>query len=154
MFPPGPVQKCQWMPGCLRVIWRSQASRLTRPTSPPPARSPPPALQVERSLMTEQLPASKCLSLSCNSSLMYLKFSSDCCGVFLDTSSAPPKPSRPGPSRQLQRWPESGGGRMKRGGNVFESAHKSQMFIELLLVIWAKQVQQFTAHFLLDTTKW
>uniref|UniRef100_A0A3Q1FGC6 Nucleoprotein TPR n=1 Tax=Acanthochromis polyacanthus TaxID=80966 RepID=A0A3Q1FGC6_9TELE len=35
-----------------------------------------------------------------------------------DTSSAPPKPSRPGPSRQLQRWPESRGGRMKRGGNV------------------------------------
>ncbi|XP_029003449.1 translocated promoter region b, nuclear basket protein isoform X2 [Betta splendens] len=32
-----------------------------------------------------------------------------------DTSSAPPKPSRPGPSRQLQRWPESRGGRMKRG---------------------------------------
>uniref|UniRef100_A0A3B4X1R9 Nucleoprotein TPR n=1 Tax=Seriola lalandi dorsalis TaxID=1841481 RepID=A0A3B4X1R9_SERLL len=26
------------------------------------------------------------------------------------TSSAPPKPSRPGPSRQLQRWPESRGG--------------------------------------------
>uniref|UniRef100_A0A8D3BGU6 Nucleoprotein TPR n=1 Tax=Scophthalmus maximus TaxID=52904 RepID=A0A8D3BGU6_SCOMX len=35
-----------------------------------------------------------------------------------DTSSAPPKPSRPGTSRQLQRWPESRGGRMKRGGNV------------------------------------
>ncbi|XP_069377798.1 translocated promoter region b, nuclear basket protein isoform X6 [Paralichthys olivaceus] len=33
-----------------------------------------------------------------------------------DTSSAPPKPSRPGTSRQLQRWPESRGGRMKRGG--------------------------------------
>ncbi|XP_035032393.2 translocated promoter region b, nuclear basket protein isoform X4 [Hippoglossus stenolepis] len=33
-----------------------------------------------------------------------------------DTSSVPPKPSRPGTSRQLQRWPESRGGRMKRGG--------------------------------------
>lgn len=32
-----------------------------------------------------------------------------------DTSSALPKPSRPGPSRQLQRWPEGRGGRMKRG---------------------------------------
>nr|XP_040040148.1 translocated promoter region b, nuclear basket protein [Gasterosteus aculeatus aculeatus] len=32
-----------------------------------------------------------------------------------DTSSAPPKPSRPGTSRQLQRWPEHRGGRMKRG---------------------------------------
>uniref|UniRef100_A0A3P9CSH3 Nucleoprotein TPR n=1 Tax=Maylandia zebra TaxID=106582 RepID=A0A3P9CSH3_9CICH len=31
------------------------------------------------------------------------------------TSSAPPKQSRPGPSRQLQRWPDSRGGRMKRG---------------------------------------
>lgn len=31
-----------------------------------------------------------------------------------DTSSAPPKPSRPGPSRQLQRWPDSRAGR-KRG---------------------------------------
>ncbi|XP_028258741.1 translocated promoter region b, nuclear basket protein [Parambassis ranga] len=38
-----------------------------------------------------------------------------------DTSSAPPKPSRPGPSRQLQRWPESRGGRMKRGGQAFPS---------------------------------
>ncbi|XP_045906477.1 translocated promoter region b, nuclear basket protein [Micropterus dolomieu] len=36
-----------------------------------------------------------------------------------DTSSAPPKPSRPGPSRQLQRWPEHRGGRMKRGGQGF-----------------------------------
>ncbi|KAM4548847.1 translocated promoter region b, nuclear basket protein isoform 3-T3 [Odontesthes bonariensis] len=38
-----------------------------------------------------------------------------------DTSSAPPKHSRPGPSRQLQRWPESRGGRMKRGGQAFPS---------------------------------
>ncbi|XP_047192707.1 translocated promoter region b, nuclear basket protein isoform X2 [Scophthalmus maximus] len=38
-----------------------------------------------------------------------------------DTSSAPPKPSRPGTSRQLQRWPESRGGRMKRGGQAFPS---------------------------------
>ncbi|GLD49772.1 nucleoprotein TPR [Lates japonicus] len=38
-----------------------------------------------------------------------------------DTSSAPPKSSRPGPSRQLQRWPESRGGRMKRGGQAFPS---------------------------------
>ncbi|XP_039984449.1 translocated promoter region b, nuclear basket protein [Xiphias gladius] len=38
-----------------------------------------------------------------------------------DTSSAPPKPSRPGTSRQLQRWPESRGGRMKRGGHAFPS---------------------------------
>ncbi|CAJ1060960.1 translocated promoter region b%2C nuclear basket protein isoform X7 [Xyrichtys novacula] len=38
-----------------------------------------------------------------------------------DTSSAPPKPSRPGPSRQLQRWPESRGGRFKRGGQGFPS---------------------------------
>ncbi|XP_071342326.1 translocated promoter region b, nuclear basket protein isoform X2 [Trachinotus anak] len=38
-----------------------------------------------------------------------------------DTSSAPSKPSRPGPSRQLQRWPESRGGRMKRGGQAFPS---------------------------------
>lgn len=43
--------------------------------------------------------------------------------LFLDTSSAPPKPSRPGPSRQLQRWPENQGGRMKRGGNVFIDLH-------------------------------
>uniref|UniRef100_A0A8D3CET8 Nucleoprotein TPR n=1 Tax=Scophthalmus maximus TaxID=52904 RepID=A0A8D3CET8_SCOMX len=42
---------------------------------------------------------------------------------FLDTSSAPPKPSRPGTSRQLQRWPESRGGRMKRGGNVLTGAY-------------------------------
>ncbi|XP_060890166.1 translocated promoter region b, nuclear basket protein isoform X4 [Labrus mixtus] len=33
-----------------------------------------------------------------------------------DTSSAPPKPCRPVSSRQLQRWPENRGGRMKRGG--------------------------------------
>ncbi|KAM7011947.1 translocated promoter region b, nuclear basket protein [Tautogolabrus adspersus] len=33
-----------------------------------------------------------------------------------DTSSAPHKPCRPGSSRQLQRWPENRGGRMKRGG--------------------------------------
>ncbi|KAF3835337.1 hypothetical protein F7725_027895, partial [Dissostichus mawsoni] len=32
-----------------------------------------------------------------------------------DASSAPPRPSRPGSSRQLQRWPEHRGGRMKRG---------------------------------------
>ncbi|XP_058493933.1 translocated promoter region b, nuclear basket protein isoform X1 [Solea solea] len=38
-----------------------------------------------------------------------------------DTSTAPHKPSRPGPSRQLQRWPESRGGRMKRGGQAFPS---------------------------------
>ncbi|XP_026179071.1 translocated promoter region b, nuclear basket protein isoform X2 [Mastacembelus armatus] len=38
-----------------------------------------------------------------------------------DTSSAPPKPSRSGPSRQLQRWPENRGGRMKRGGQAFPS---------------------------------
>lgn len=41
---------------------------------------------------------------------------------YSDTSSALPKPSRPGPSRQLQRWPEGRGGRMKRG-NMF-NAHK------------------------------
>uniref|UniRef100_A0A3Q3GMK6 Nucleoprotein TPR n=1 Tax=Labrus bergylta TaxID=56723 RepID=A0A3Q3GMK6_9LABR len=35
-----------------------------------------------------------------------------------DTSSAPPKPCRPVSSRQLQRWPENRGGRMKRGGNM------------------------------------
>ncbi|XP_047443060.1 translocated promoter region b, nuclear basket protein [Mugil cephalus] len=38
-----------------------------------------------------------------------------------DTSCAPPKPSRPGTSRQLQRWPENRGGRMKRGGQAFPS---------------------------------
>ncbi|XP_036970596.1 translocated promoter region b, nuclear basket protein isoform X1 [Acanthopagrus latus] len=38
-----------------------------------------------------------------------------------DTSCAPPKPSRPRPSRQLQRWPENRGGRMKRGGQGFPS---------------------------------
>lgn len=38
-----------------------------------------------------------------------------------DTSSAPPKTSRPGPSRQLQRWPEHRGGRSKRGGQGFPS---------------------------------
>ncbi|XP_026200852.1 translocated promoter region b, nuclear basket protein isoform X2 [Anabas testudineus] len=38
-----------------------------------------------------------------------------------DTSSALPKPSRPGASRQLQRWPENYGGRMKRGGQAFRS---------------------------------
>ncbi|XP_034002846.1 translocated promoter region b, nuclear basket protein isoform X2 [Trematomus bernacchii] len=32
-----------------------------------------------------------------------------------DTRSATPRPSRPGSSRQLQRWPEHRGGRMKRG---------------------------------------
>ncbi|XP_060934177.1 translocated promoter region b, nuclear basket protein [Limanda limanda] len=36
-----------------------------------------------------------------------------------DTSSAPQRPSRPGTSRQLQRWPESRG-RTKRGGNTFK----------------------------------
>lgn len=41
--------------------------------------------------------------------------------VFLDTSSVPPKPSRPGPSRQLQRWPEYRGGRGKRGGKGKEA---------------------------------
>ncbi|XP_062251607.1 translocated promoter region b, nuclear basket protein [Platichthys flesus] len=40
-----------------------------------------------------------------------------------DTSSAASRPSRPGTSRQLQRWPESRGGRMKRGGNTFKSKH-------------------------------
>ncbi|XP_013862826.1 nucleoprotein TPR [Austrofundulus limnaeus] len=39
-----------------------------------------------------------------------------------DTSSTvQPKPSRPGPSRQLQRWPDHRGGRMKRGGHAFPS---------------------------------
>ncbi|XP_034736261.1 translocated promoter region b, nuclear basket protein isoform X1 [Etheostoma cragini] len=38
-----------------------------------------------------------------------------------DTSSAPPRPSRLGHSRQLQRWPEHRGGRMKRGGQGFPS---------------------------------
>ncbi|KAM8745526.1 translocated promoter region b, nuclear basket protein isoform 2-T2 [Acanthopagrus schlegelii] len=38
-----------------------------------------------------------------------------------DTSCTPPKPSRPRPSRQLQRWPENRGGRMKRGGQGFPS---------------------------------
>ncbi|XP_041791081.1 translocated promoter region b, nuclear basket protein [Chelmon rostratus] len=38
-----------------------------------------------------------------------------------DTSCAQPKPSRPGTSRQLQRWPENRGGRMKRGGQGFPS---------------------------------
>ncbi|KAK1896767.1 Nucleoprotein TPR [Dissostichus eleginoides] len=38
-----------------------------------------------------------------------------------DASSAPPRPSRPGSSRQLQRWPEHRGGRMKRGGQGFPS---------------------------------
>ncbi|XP_070816529.1 translocated promoter region b, nuclear basket protein isoform X2 [Chaetodon trifascialis] len=38
-----------------------------------------------------------------------------------DTSCAPPKSSRSGPSRQLQRWPENRGGRMKRGGQGFPS---------------------------------
>ncbi|TNN35644.1 Nucleoprotein TPR [Liparis tanakae] len=33
-----------------------------------------------------------------------------------DTSSAPARSSRPASSRQLQRWPEHRGGRMKRGG--------------------------------------
>ncbi|MED6273421.1 hypothetical protein CHARACLAT_006124, partial [Characodon lateralis] len=33
-----------------------------------------------------------------------------------DTSSAAPKHSRPGPTRQLLRWQDSRGGRMKRGG--------------------------------------
>ncbi|XP_053286450.1 translocated promoter region b, nuclear basket protein isoform X2 [Pleuronectes platessa] len=37
-----------------------------------------------------------------------------------DTSSAASRPSRPGTSRQLQRWPESRG-RMKRGGQSFPS---------------------------------
>ncbi|XP_029938287.1 translocated promoter region b, nuclear basket protein isoform X2 [Salarias fasciatus] len=37
-----------------------------------------------------------------------------------DTSSAPAKISRPAPSRQLQRWPDSRG-RMKRGGQAFPS---------------------------------
>ncbi|CAN9500306.1 unnamed protein product [Ophioblennius macclurei] len=36
-----------------------------------------------------------------------------------DTSSAPAKISRPTHSRQLQRWPDSRGGRMKRGGQGF-----------------------------------
>lgn len=58
------------------------------------------------------------LNFSC---CVFLVFTSNCrflCVCFsVDTSSAPPKPSRPGPSRQLQRWPEGGrGGRMKRGG--------------------------------------
>ncbi|XP_061739540.1 translocated promoter region b, nuclear basket protein [Nerophis ophidion] len=35
-----------------------------------------------------------------------------------DTSSAP---TRPGPSRQLQRWPGSRGGRVRRGGQAFPS---------------------------------
>lgn len=38
-----------------------------------------------------------------------------------DTSSAPAKISRPVPSRQLQRWPDSRSGRMKRGGPAFPS---------------------------------
>ncbi|MEQ2288564.1 hypothetical protein AMECASPLE_023891 [Ameca splendens] len=38
-----------------------------------------------------------------------------------DTSSAAPKPSRPGPTRQLLRWQDSRGGRMKRGGQAFPS---------------------------------
>ncbi|KAM3875994.1 translocated promoter region b, nuclear basket protein [Diretmus argenteus] len=36
-----------------------------------------------------------------------------------DTSSAPPRPSRPAQSRQLHRWSENRGGRMKRGGDAF-----------------------------------
>ncbi|KAK5623407.1 hypothetical protein CRENBAI_014854 [Crenichthys baileyi] len=38
-----------------------------------------------------------------------------------DTSSAAPKPSRPGPTRQLLRWQDNRGGRMKRGGQAFPS---------------------------------
>ncbi|XP_037553921.1 translocated promoter region b, nuclear basket protein [Nematolebias whitei] len=38
-----------------------------------------------------------------------------------DTSSAPVRHTRPGPSRQLQRWPDNRGGRMKRGGHAFPS---------------------------------
>ncbi|XP_035767448.1 translocated promoter region b, nuclear basket protein [Neolamprologus brichardi] len=45
-----------------------------------------------------------------------------------DTSSAPPKQSRPGPSRQLQRWPDSRGGRMKRGGQAFPSWKQGRRF--------------------------
>ncbi|XP_073332278.1 translocated promoter region b, nuclear basket protein isoform X2 [Pagrus major] len=45
-----------------------------------------------------------------------------------DTSSAPPKPSRPGHSRQLQRWPENRGGRMKRGGQYNKVVERGQGF--------------------------
>ncbi|XP_015241685.1 PREDICTED: nucleoprotein TPR-like isoform X4 [Cyprinodon variegatus] len=38
-----------------------------------------------------------------------------------DTSCAAPKPSRLGATRQLQRWQDSRGGRMKRGGQAFPS---------------------------------
>ncbi|XP_056131900.1 translocated promoter region b, nuclear basket protein [Lampris incognitus] len=38
-----------------------------------------------------------------------------------DTSSNQPKPSRPGPGRQLQRWTENRSSRMKRGGQAFPS---------------------------------
>lgn len=68
--------------------------------------------------------------------------SSDCllsflgvfCCFFLDTSSGPSKSSRPGPSRQLQRWPENRGGRMKRGGNIWKHAQK-WVGMELILLI-------------------
>lgn len=51
--------------------------------------------------------------------------------VFVDTSTAPPKSSRPGPSRQLQRWPESRGGRWKRGGLISLWTHCTTFLMRL-----------------------
>lgn len=79
------------------------------------------------------------LSLRLSDKFPPLVSSSNCCVVtfcflgfgcyFLDTSSAPAKPSRPGPSRQLQRWPENRGGRMKRGGNSWKHTQSSTFIV-------------------------
>lgn len=45
-FTSGRLLKCPWTQWSLRVLWKSQASNLTRPTCPPPARSLPLALLV------------------------------------------------------------------------------------------------------------
>ena len=125
LFVPGPVLRPRRIRSCLRETWRSRVSRLTRPASPPPARSPPPAPQVQRSFMTVQLFPAVYLYHVISFFYVRLMFSCDWHVVFLcvETRSAPPKTSRPGTSRQLQRWPESHRGRMKRGGNTFKSKH-------------------------------
>lgn len=87
------------------------------------------------------------------SGLLFLaKRSSPWCSVlivagassFLDTSTAPSKPSRPGPSRQLQRWPENRGGRMKRGGNWWKHTEKGGNGTYLILM---KPPKVLVSHF-------
>lgn len=138
----GPPLKRQWKQWSPRALWRSQASNRATPTCPPPARSLPPALPV---MLLDWISH---LSDSFFISSVFTITSSDRCIRFFgffppppDTSTAPPKPSRPGPSRQLQRWPEHRGGRVKRGGKSKTLISHDVHAVPVLLIGRQRQVR-------------